>query len=124
MNNAAFINKNCCIDTKIGVTPDITIGDVQSFCVGKPRLERNTNCKKECSYMVNQMLCVRFPLNFSAKATVISSGCSKNCKPHREQKSNHNQRYNQCRIKRTIMCILFCFLPFCCGAKIGCRAFS
>lgn len=122
MNNTAIINEKCCINTKIGVTPDINVGEVKSYCVGKPRFEKHVDCKDECSYMVNQMLCVRFPLTFSARATARTKGCNTNkCNPCHNSIKNHAQRNMQCRRNRNMMCLLFCFLPICC--RIGFRVF-
>ncbi len=74
MECPATVQKKVCVEAKVTVTPDAQIGDVQAKCVGKPRFEPCHCNSRDCTIMVSQLLCVRFPIKFSAMATVEPAG--------------------------------------------------
>lgn len=74
MECPTIVQKTVCVEAKVTVTPNAEIGDVESFCVGGPRIDACPVKSSPCTYMVNQLLCVRFPLTISADAMAKPTG--------------------------------------------------
>jgi len=75
MECPSIVNQKVCIEAKVTVEPEAKVGNVFAYCVGKPKFEewgRGLPC--DCTYMVSQMLCVRFPLTISATASAKPAG--------------------------------------------------
>lgn len=68
------VNQKVCIEAKVTVEPEAKVGDVCACCVGKPQFEECGKNLHGCTYMVSQMVCVRFPLTISATASVKPAG--------------------------------------------------
>lgn len=77
MDCSTVVKNNVCVEAKVTVTPDVEVGDIESCCVGKPKIEA-CPCK-DCEYMVSQLLCVKFPLRISAKAEAEPEGIVCDC---------------------------------------------
>ena len=68
MECPSIVSQKVCVEAKVTIAPDVKMGDVHACCVGEPQFEE---CRKNpcgCTYMVSQMMCVRFPLTLSATA--------------------------------------------------------
>lgn len=74
MECPSIVNQKVCVEAKVTVEPEAEIGDVHACCVGKPRFEKCGKKSHGCTYMVSQMLCVRFPLTISATASAKPEG--------------------------------------------------
>ncbi len=74
MECPSIVNQKVCIEAKVTVEPEAEIGDVHACCVGKPQLEECCKKSRGCTYMVSQMLCVRFPLTISATVSAKPAG--------------------------------------------------
>lgn len=74
MECPSMVHQKVCIEAKVTVEPETKIGDVHACCVGMPRFEKCGKGPSACTYMVSQMLCVRFPLTISAAASAEPAG--------------------------------------------------
>jgi hypothetical protein len=75
-----IVNQKVCVEAKVTVEPEAKVGDVHACCVDRPKFEECEKGPCGCTYMVSQMICVRFPLTISAAASARPAGmvC---CKP-------------------------------------------
>ncbi len=91
MDCPSIVNQKVCVEAKVTVNPEAEVGDVHAYCVGKPHFEECGKKSCGCTYMVSQMLCVRFSLAISANASAKPAGivcCEpevKACCPQNEQ---------------------------------------
>lgn len=74
MECPSIVSQKVCVEAKVTVEPEAKIGDVHACCVGKPQFEECRKKSHGCTYMVSQMLCVRFPLTISAAASAKPAG--------------------------------------------------
>lgn len=71
----ATVHEAVCVQATITITPDVTVGEIESFCVGGPVIGACPGTPEmECTFTVSQNICVQVPLNFSANATAVPSG--------------------------------------------------
>ncbi len=64
-----------CVEAEVEVAPKAEIvGKVQSCLVGSPTLESCPDCMPEDTFVISQLICIKIPLSFSAKASVQSTG--------------------------------------------------
>ena len=77
----AFLNKELCVEAKVTVTPDVSIGPVMVECYEAEvePISMNKNKTEECTVIVSQLIRVRIPLQFSAKVEAEKNmvGCKK-----------------------------------------------
>ncbi len=75
MDCPSVVSQKVCVEASVTVEPEAKVGEVHACCVGRPAFEE---CPKKpssgCTYMVSQMLCVRFPITISATASVRPEG--------------------------------------------------
>lgn len=114
MECPATINKTICVETNVKVDSDVDIGDVKSYCVGRPRIEMCYDNEKPHGYMVNQMVCVRFPLLYSTNATARTYGiCDvKGCNELQHTEVCRKPDYNRRRNRNLIIKIVAIFFGF------------
>ena len=118
-----YINEDIETDTSVIVTPDIEIGNVETRCVGKGKITKCCNYCNQPTYMIDQLLRVRFPISFSVTASANIQHVSY-CNPEndctQESPSHPPKTCRKCnqnnRVRRTFFCIIFLFLglPFKC----------
>lgn len=97
MDNSFIFNGKICVEENIKITPDVEVGEIQSYCVGNPKIEKCVYNKSGNTYMVNQMLCVSFPLTFSAHVTTDTD--------ENFNKVHHN-RSRRNRLFRILSCMM------------------
>ncbi len=68
MECGSLIDKHICVEARITVFPGAEIGEIESCCVGPPEIEECCCDCHPCTFMVSQMICIRFPLSFSVTA--------------------------------------------------------
>jgi hypothetical protein len=68
MDCESLIDKHICVEAKVTVIPEAEIGRIESHCVGLPEIEECCCDDRPCTFMVSQMICIRFPLAFSVTA--------------------------------------------------------
>lgn len=77
----AFLNKELCVEAKVTVTPDVSIGPVMVECYEAEvePISNNKNKTDDCTVIVSQLIRVRIPLQFSAKVDAEKNkvGCKK-----------------------------------------------
>ena len=84
MECPTMINQTVCVEAKIRLSPEARIGDVEVCCCDEPHIEPCCADASGCTYMVDQLLHVRFPLSFSACVIAKPAGivCNKpECNP-------------------------------------------
>lgn len=118
------INSTVSIDARVTVTPDVEVGDIETCYVGKPHIDKCRLNAEQNSYMVNQMLCIRYPLTFSTSASAATTGASCGALDHQtceEEEICSNSHRNSNR-RGNINCrrFLCCLLTVFCGVKILC----
>lgn len=74
MECPAIVHDTVCVEANVMLEPDVKVGETRWCFVGKPKIELCNGC----TYMVSQMLCVRFPLKFSVEASANPAGISCN----------------------------------------------
>ena len=74
MECPAIVNDTVCVEANVTIKPDVDVGDTHWCLVGRPKIKLCNGCV----YMVSQMLCVSFPLKFSAEASATTTGISCN----------------------------------------------
>lgn len=75
----ATVHENVCIQAQVSITPIVTVGDIESFCVGDPVIgacQGTPSSTGACSFVVSQSICVQVPLTFSADAAATPAGIS------------------------------------------------
>lgn len=109
MDCPSTVSQEVCVKAKVEVEPEAKIGYVHACCVGRPHFEKCCRKSDDCTYMVSQMLCVRFPLTISATATAKPAGivchkpkvesCSQDGKPNTEEVSCIDEiRKDECKL--------------------------
>ncbi len=74
MECSSIVRQDVCVEARVTVEPEADTGDVQACCVGKPWLEKCGAGPCGCTYMVSQMVCLKFPLTISARAAATPAG--------------------------------------------------
>lgn len=73
----ALVHETVCIQAEVAITPLVTVGDIESFCVGGPIIGScpgTPSPTDSCTFTVSQNICVQVPLTFSADATAMPTG--------------------------------------------------
>lgn len=71
----AIVHETVCVQAEVTITPDVSIGTIESFCVGGPLIGACPGTPvAQCTFLVSQNICVQVPLTFSANATAVPSG--------------------------------------------------
>lgn len=71
----ATVRETVCVQANVTITPSVEVGDIQSFCVGRPRIGSCAGTlQPSCTFTVSQDVCVQIPLTFSANATAVPAG--------------------------------------------------
>jgi len=73
----ATVHETVCVQADIIITPVVTVGDIQSFCVGTPVIGEcpgTPSPTMNCSFSVSQSICVQVPLTFSALGEAVPTG--------------------------------------------------
>ena len=102
MDCSTNVKKLVRIEADVTVIPDAKIGKVESMCMGEPCLEP---CSSDpCTYMISQMMCVRFPLTFGATVAARPMGieCNGQCQ--------RNRRQNNALLP--LLLLILCITPF------------
>lgn len=69
------VSETVCIQTKVTIKPSVEVGDMESFCVGGPKIGACAGTPVEqCTFTVSQSICVQIPLAFSAAASAAAIG--------------------------------------------------
>ena len=74
-----FTNETVCIQAEVTITPTVTVGEIESFCVGDPVIgscQGTPSPTGSCTFTVSQSICVQVPLTFAAQATAVPAGIS------------------------------------------------
>jgi hypothetical protein len=116
MECPSTVSQKVCVEAKVTVEPKAQVGDVQACCVGKPQFEECGSKSQGCTYMVSQMVCVRFPLTISATASVKPAGivcCQPTVKPscHEDDSDIEETPYKEEVSCRTMERDASCFMP-------------
>jgi hypothetical protein len=75
MSCSTTVHENVCVQALVRIRPDVTIGDIDTFCLGNPAFGPCTGtAATECTFTVHQEICVQVPITFGATATATSSG--------------------------------------------------
>ena len=71
----ATVHETVCVQASVTITPEVTVGEIESFCVGGPVIGACPGTPEtECTFTISQNICVQIPLNFSANAVATPSG--------------------------------------------------
>jgi hypothetical protein len=74
---SATLNEEICIEAKVTVNPEVSIGNVRIECLDST-IDRFPSCNKcsseKCTVFVNQLIRVKIPIQFSAKADAEKLG--------------------------------------------------
>lgn len=71
----ALVHETVCVQAEVTITPAVTVGEIESFCVGGPIIGTCPGTPtNSCSFTVSQNICVQVPLVFSANATAEPTG--------------------------------------------------
>jgi len=81
MENHVVAQQKVCVEANIVVTPDVQLGDVEACCIGPPVAEPCVIRDGECTCAIRQLMCIRIPIKFSARAETGSAAfiCDKHC---------------------------------------------
>lgn len=72
----ASVHETVCVGANVTITPEVEVGDIQSFCVGGPAIGACPGTPQQsCSIFVSQRICVQIPLTFSATAEPTGVVC-------------------------------------------------
>lgn len=72
----AFLDEEICIEAKVKMNPDVSIGKVKIECLEseiEPCSEQN-HSSEECTVHVIQLVRIKIPVHFKAKVKVEESG--------------------------------------------------
>ena len=59
------VKETVCIGADVVITPEVYVGEPQSYCVGPPLIgECDGFLEQYCSFSVSQRICIQIPLNF------------------------------------------------------------
>jgi hypothetical protein len=73
----AIVHETVCVAAEVTIDPVITVGEIESFCVGGPIIGAcpgTPSPTDSCTFVVSQNICVQVPLVFSATATAEPTG--------------------------------------------------
>lgn len=71
----ATFNDTVCVNAEVRVRPEVTVGRVQTFCIGEAEIGECTGRRRPfCSFDVSQEICVQIPLTFGARVRAIPRG--------------------------------------------------
>ena len=73
----ALVHENVCIQAQVVITPSVTVGDIETFCVGAPVIgacQGSPSPTDSCTFTVSQSVCVQVPLEFTAGASAKPAG--------------------------------------------------
>jgi hypothetical protein len=73
----ATVHETVCVQARVTIVPIVTVGEIQSFCVGGPVIGAcpgTPSPTNTCTFSVSQNICVVVPLFFSAGATAEPTG--------------------------------------------------
>ncbi len=73
----AIVHDTVCVQADVTISPNVVVGKIQSFCVGRPMIGAcpgTPSPTENCSFTVSQSICVQVPLTFSAVAIAEPSG--------------------------------------------------
>lgn len=71
----ATVHETVCVQADITITPNVTVGDIESYCIGVPIIGICLGMQTtECIFTVSQNICVQIPVTFSADATAAPTG--------------------------------------------------
>lgn len=82
------IEKEACVQTEITVIPEAEVGTISLSFIGQPMREPcKGNVTSKFDFIINQMICLKIPVRFSADAFIASVGiacdnASPVCEPH------------------------------------------
>lgn len=82
MDCSSVSQESLCVEAEVEVDPKAeVVGKIRSFCIGSPTLEPCPDHMPSDTVVVSQLICVKVPLSFSAKASVQSTGitCDESC---------------------------------------------
>jgi len=69
------VNDNVCVQAEVTITPEVTVGDIVTTCLGNPFIGSCPGTPaRSCSFFVSQRICVQIPLTFDATAVAASRG--------------------------------------------------
>ncbi len=69
------VNETVCVGAQVTISPQVTVGAIQTFCVGDPVIGPCAGTPVEfCSFEVSQHICVQVPLTFHANAVAEPTG--------------------------------------------------
>lgn len=85
----SFLDKELCIEAKVTINPEVSIGNVTIDCLDATiePCSQSINASEECTLIVSQLIRVKIPIRFSAKADAEKYGVS--CK------SLHSEEYSE-----------------------------
>lgn len=70
-----YVHEEVCVQGTVNIIPKITVGAVQSYCVGDPIIGGcDGGIQESCSFVVGRKICMQIPLEFSAEAAVTPDG--------------------------------------------------
>jgi hypothetical protein len=88
-NNAcAFLDEEICIEAKVTVNPDVSVGEIDVKCI-ESTIEpssKSKNASDECTMIVSQLIRVKIPVHFEAKIKAEKHGVS--CIDHSDESSS------------------------------------
>lgn len=69
------VKETVCVQADIKITPNVTVGTIRTFCVGRPVFEACSGKPAgECCFTVSQNICVQVPISFDVDVTAESGG--------------------------------------------------
>ena len=69
------VNETVCISCAVTIRPDVTVGDIHTFCVDGPFIGTCPGVPVDhCSFVVSQRICVQVPVLFHASAEAVPTG--------------------------------------------------
>ena len=75
MDCQTIIHNSVCVEAQITITPQVTVGEIQSYCLGNPIIGGCPNIPiPRCSFRISQNICIQVPLTFSANASAAPPG--------------------------------------------------
>lgn len=80
-NCTSFLDQEICVEAKVTVNPSVSIGKAKIECIDSSiePCSTSNHSSEECTIYVNQLIRVKIPMRFSAKAEAEKKGVS--CKP-------------------------------------------
>ena len=75
--STANVHETVCIQADVKINPVVTVGEIESFCVGGPNIGACSGLispTNSCTFAVSQNVCIEIPLTFSALAIAEPTG--------------------------------------------------